>query len=72
MEDGRIAITPHADFPRAAVAEEALRTARFCAPRPATSVSARDQVLTRLNPTSPTADTANGEQYGHGIRKRAQ
>ena len=32
IEDGRIVITPHADFPRAAVREEALRTARFCAP----------------------------------------
>jgi Winged helix DNA-binding domain len=32
IEDGRIAITPHADFPREAVREEALRTARFVAP----------------------------------------
>ena len=34
LDDGRAdaAITPHIDFPRAAVEEEALRTARFCAP----------------------------------------
>ena len=28
----RLTITPHIDFPRAGVEEEALRTARFCAP----------------------------------------
>jgi hypothetical protein len=32
MEGPKLIITPHIDFPRAAVKEEALRTARFCAP----------------------------------------
>ena len=32
MEGPKLTITPHTDFPRAAVQEEALRTARFCAP----------------------------------------
>ena len=32
MEDGRLTISPHTDFPRAGVEAEALRTARFCAP----------------------------------------
>ncbi len=34
VEDGRIVITPHADLPRAAVCEEALRVARFVEARP--------------------------------------
>jgi len=34
VEDGRIVITPHADLPRAAVREEALRVARFVEARP--------------------------------------
>jgi hypothetical protein len=32
MDGPRLTITPHTDFPRKAVKEEALRTARFCAP----------------------------------------
>jgi hypothetical protein len=32
MDGPKLEITPHTDFPRAEVAEEALRTARFCAP----------------------------------------
>ena len=33
MDDGRIVITPHTDLPRAALRDEALRTARFCRAR---------------------------------------
>ena len=40
VEDGRIVITPHADFPRAAVREEALRAARFLDARPEVAFSA--------------------------------
>ena len=40
VEDGRIVITPHADLPRAAVREEALRDARFLEARPEVSFSA--------------------------------
>ena len=32
IDGPRLTITPHVDFPRAGVEEEALRTARFCAP----------------------------------------
>ena len=32
VDGPKLTITPHTDFPRAAVEEEALRTARFCAP----------------------------------------
>ena len=32
MDGPRLTITPHVDFPREGVEEEALRTARFCAP----------------------------------------
>jgi hypothetical protein len=35
MDGPKLTITPHTDFPRAKVAEEALRTARFCAPEAA-------------------------------------
>ena len=32
MDEGRIVITPHTDLRRAALRDEALRTARFVAP----------------------------------------
>jgi hypothetical protein len=32
MDEAQLTITPHTDFPRQAVIEEPLRTARFCAP----------------------------------------
>jgi hypothetical protein len=32
MDGPKLTVTPHTDFPRAAVTAEALRTARFCAP----------------------------------------
>jgi hypothetical protein len=35
MDGPKLTITPHTDFPREAVREEALRTARFCAPEAA-------------------------------------
>jgi hypothetical protein len=35
MDGPKLTISPHTDFPRAAVTEEALRTARFCAPEAA-------------------------------------
>jgi hypothetical protein len=35
MHGPKLTITPHTDFPRKAVTEEALRTARFCAPEAA-------------------------------------
>ena len=40
IEEGRMVITPHADFPREAVREEALRTARFLEARPEVAFSA--------------------------------
>ena len=40
VDEGRIVITPHADFPRETVREEALRTARFLEARPEVVFSA--------------------------------
>jgi hypothetical protein len=40
IEDGRMVITPHADFPKEPVREEALRTARFLEARPEVVFSA--------------------------------
>jgi hypothetical protein len=70
IDHGRIVITPHADLPRAAVREEALRVARFVEARPEVAFATSGPDPSK--PEFPTADTADGEEYGHGIRKRSQ